>query len=226
MNDKVHWYYYPSAEEVAREAVKHILAKAEEAMARQGSFSLVLAGGTTPKRIYELLAEQPQPWDKWQLFLGDERCLPVDDPERNSLMVEQTWLNKVNFPSENFHPIPAELGPEEGARQYAEQIENYLPFNMVLLGMGEDGHTASLFPGHEHNPTELTHAVYHSPKPPPERVTLSHKALAQSEHTLILVTGSSKKTAVKQWLAGDPLPIARIRALNCVDVMLDPDARP
>ncbi len=224
MSDNSHWHYYNSAEEVARQAVEQILSKAQQAIAQQGRFTLVLAGGTTPKRIYERLAEHQQPWDKWHLFLGDERCLAPDDPQRNSLMVQQAWLNKVHFPTANFHPIPAELGPDQAAREYAELIRPYLPFNMVLLGIGEDGHTASLFPGHKHNNDELTHAVYNSPKPPPERVSLSQKALAQSEQTIILVTGSSKKAAVKQWLEGKPLPVAQIKAINRVDIMLDPEA--
>ncbi len=226
MSDNIRWHYYSSAEEIAQMAVHQILLKAQEAISHQGIFTLVLAGGTTPKRIYELLAEHDQQWQQWHLFIGDERCLEENDPQRNSLMVQQTWLNRVNFPAENFHPIPAELGPEQAALQYAEQIHDYLPFNMTLLGMGEDGHTASLFPGHQNNADELTHAVYNSPKPPSKRVSLSQKALAQSEQIMILVTGSSKKTAVKQWLEGVPLPIAQVRAINGVDIMIDPEARP
>ncbi len=226
MSDNIRWHYYSSAEEIAQMAVHQILLKAQEAISHRGIFTLVLAGGTTPKRIYELLAEHDQQWDKWYLFMGDERCLEVNDAQRNSLMVQQTWLNRVNFPAANFHPIAAELGPEQAAVQYAELIRHYLPFNMTLLGMGEDGHTASLFPGHQHNADELTHAVYNSPKPPPQRVSLSQSALAQSEQILILVTGSSKKTAVKQWLEGEPLPIAQVRAINGVDIMIAPEARP
>lgn len=226
MSNDIRWHYYNSAEEIARTAVQQIIAKAEEAVSRQGHFTMVLAGGTTPKRIYELLAEQDLPWEQWQLFLGDERCLDPDDPERNSLMIQKSWLDKVNFPADNFHPVHAELGPEQGAKDYADTIRTYLPFNMTLLGIGEDGHTASLFPGHQHNNDELTHAVYNSPKPPPERVSLSQNALAQSEQTLILVTGSNKKQAVKQWQAGEPLPVAQVKALNSVDIMIDKEATP
>jgi len=141
-------------------------------------------------------------------------------------MIRQTWLEKVDFPMAHFYPIAAERGPEPGASEYAEIIKPFLPFDLTLLGIGEDGHTASLFPGRQHNENELTHAIYHSPKPPPERVTLSKKALAQSEHLSILVTGSGKKTAVQKWQQGETLPVAQISALNSIDVLIDQDAFP
>jgi len=191
---------------------------------------MVLAGGSTPKRIYELLSEQHQEWSKWHLYIGDERCLETDDSERNSLMIKQTWLDKIAFPMDNFHPINAEQGPEKAAEEYAQLIKQLIPFNLTLLGIGEDGHTASLFPGHVHDETQLTHAVYNSPKPPSERVTLSKKTLTQSEKLIILVAGSSKKSAVTQWQddnqQDEPLPVAQISAMNGVDVLIDQDALP
>ena len=226
MTDKINWQTFGSAEDVAQYALNQILTKAQEAISKQGVFKLVLAGGTTPKRIYELLAEQDQPWSKWRLFIGDERCLPADDSERNSLMVHQAWLNKVGFPEDNFFPIEAEKGPERAAVEYADTIRTFLPFDMTLLGMGEDGHTASLFPGHLHNENELTHAVFDSPKPPPERVSLSNRALCDSDQVLILVTGAGKKAAVKQWQLGAALPVAQIDSHHGVQVLLDEDAQP
>ncbi len=226
MKQKTQWHLMSSAEQVAQSAVHRILLKAQEAISHRGVFKLVLAGGTTPKRIYELLAEHQQQWSKWQLFIGDERCLDKQDVERNSVMIEQTLLNKINFPVANFHPIKAELGPEQGAADYAQTIKDYLPFDLTLLGIGEDGHTASLFPGHEHNDSELTHAVYNSPKAPAERVSLSSLTLARSEQVMILVTGSGKKTAVQQWRQGKALPVAQIDAMHTLDVLIDQDALP
>jgi len=230
MIDNTRWQRLANAEQVAHFAVHQILLKAQEAISHRGIFKLVLAGGTTPKRIYELLAEQDQQWSKWHLFIGDERCLEINDPERNSLMIQQTWLNKIDFSpaslEDNFHPIKAELGPEQGASDYAEQLKSFLPFDLVLLGIGEDGHTASLFPGHVHNEAEPTHAIYNAPKAPAERVSLSKNTLARSEKLIILVTGSSKKTAVKQWQQGADLPVANITTINGVDVMIDQDALP
>lgn len=230
MTKETQWHVLNNAETVANAAVHRILIKAQEAISHRGVFKLVLAGGSTPKRIYEILSEQQQEWSKWHLFIGDERCLDVNDPERNSLMIKQTWLDKIEVASDfmetHFHPIKAELGPEQGADDYAKVIQPYLPFDLTLLGIGEDGHTASLFPGHQHIETEVTHAVYNSPKPPLERVTLSQQTIARSEQVMILVTGSGKKTAVQQWQQGEILPIAEIKAMNGVDVLIDQDAMP
>ncbi len=230
MTQETQWHVLGNAETVAHSAVHRILVKAQEAISHRGIFKLVLAGGSTPKRIYQLLAEQHQEWSKWHLFIGDERCLNTDNSARNSLMIEQTWLDKIDLPprfmTDNFHPIKAELGPEQGASDYAELIKPFLPFDMTLLGIGEDGHTASLFPGHQHNDNELTHAVYNSPKPPSERVTMSKQTLAHSEKILILITGHGKKTAVQQWQQGEALPIAQIVAMNGVDVLISQDAMP
>lgn len=230
MTKEIQWHVMNNAETVAHSAVHRILVKAQEAISHRGIFKLVLAGGSTPKRIYQLLSEQHQEWSKWHLFIGDERCLDTDNSARNSLMIQQTWLDKIDLPprflTDNFHSIKAELGPEQGASDYAELIKPFLPFDMTLLGIGEDGHTASLFPGHQHNDNELTHAVYNSPKPPSERVTMSKQTLARSEKVLILITGNGKKTAVQQWQQGEAIPIAQIEAMNGVDVLISQDAMP
>lgn len=226
MTQEIQWLPLGTAEDVAQYAVQKILFKAQEAIAHHGRFKLVLAGGTTPKRIYELLSQQDQEWENWRLFIGDERCLEKNDPERNSVMIQQSWLDKVNFPKTNFYPIAAEHGPERGAVEYADTIRTFLPFDLVLLGIGEDGHTASLFPGQLFNENELAHAVFNAPKPPSERVSLSKKALADSDKTMILVTGSGKKNALQQWQLGEPLPVAQIQAINGIDVLIDNDAMP
>jgi 6-phosphogluconolactonase len=237
MAHKTNWQIFdnneiPAAEAIAQTATDKIIHSAQSAITQRGIFKLVLAGGTSPKHVYQLLSKHKLDWSKWHLFIGDERCLAVDDPERNSLMIEQTWLaNSPDFPLENYHPIKAELGPEEGASDYANTIKAFLPFDMVLLGMGEDGHTASLFPGQQHKEAELTHAVYNSPKPPPERVTLSQQTIALSEQVIILVTGSGKKNAVQRWLSEQAesiqtLPIAKIQAKRSLEVLISHDAMP
>ncbi|CAG1771562.1 partial 6-phosphogluconolactonase, partial [uncultured bacterium] len=155
-----------------------------------------------------------------------ERCLPVDHTDRNSLMAECAWLNHVAIPREQIFNIPAELDPKVAAKQYEEIIKNTLPFDMVLLGMGEDGHTASLFPNHRHDETELVHAIFNSPKPPPERVSLSVKALSDTKALLFLITGENKREAVQAWRAGDALPVARIEPKQPIDVYIDKVAQP
>ncbi|MEH6457580.1 MAG: 6-phosphogluconolactonase [Cocleimonas sp.] len=218
------WEVFPTADDVANEALKLILNVSIESIDAHGLFRIVLAGGTTPKKIYELLAEQPCEWEKWHLYLGDERCLPENDPERNSEMIRESLLEKIDIPGANVHLIPAEIGAEVAAKKYAEEIATQTPFNLVMLGMGEDGHTASLFPGNTHEPDEVTHAVHNSPKPPKERVSMSAQTLSNNEYLLIIVTGENKREAVSQWKRGKGMPVASITSFKNRIVMLDESA--
>jgi len=217
------WNCLENSDQVAEIACNEILAAAKAAIAERGKFKLVLAGGTTPEKVYRLLAESSADWQNWWIYLGDERCLPVDHQDRNSMIAGEALLNHVGIPINQIFEIPAELGPEQGALAYRQTVADALPFDLVLLGMGEDGHTASLFPGHQHDPDELTHAVFNSPKPPPERVTLSAQALSNAQQIFILVTGANKRDAVKQWCADAALPIAAIKNDNIM-IMIDRDA--
>ena len=220
------WIVYEDAQTVAQKACELIKQSAKQAISNKGVFRIVLAGGTTPGHIYQMLAKEPFDWSQWEFYLGDERCLPIDSTERNSQMALDTLLNDIEVPAENIYFIPAELGAEEGAKSYAKTIQNKLPFDMVLLGMGEDGHTASLFPGHVHNDEELTHAVYNSPKPPSDRVSLSTSSINNSRQVLMIVTGAGKRESVAAWQNGESLPIANITALENTTVMLDKAADP
>ena len=193
----------------------------------QGSeFRFVFAGGTTPEMTYRLLAAADARWQAWRCYFGDERCLAQGNADRNSTMAERSWLRHVPIPTGNLFPIPAELGAEAAARAYAETLRPAMPFDFVLLGMGEDGHTASLFPGQEHAPGELVHPVHEAPKPPPDRVSLSSDALSDALEVLILVSGAGKQAAVRRWQAGEPLPVAGIRARSSLCVWLDEAAAP
>lgn len=220
------WLCPGDASAVAADANAYILQAATAAIQEHGSFRLVLAGGTTPQQVYRLLAQAPADWPHWHIYYGDERCLPADHPERNSLMANTAWLNAVDIPLQNIHPIAAELGAAAAAAQYSKIIDQARPFDLVLLGMGEDGHTASLFPGQQHSQNEPVHAVHDAPKPPADRVSLSRDSLSDSREVLILVTGAGKRAALTQWQTGEQLPVATITANHQVTVMLDRDAQP
>ncbi len=215
------WQVKDNAEQVAIDTVAQIIAVAKNAVSKRGLFHLVLAGGSTPKRVYQLLAQAKPDTRHWHVYMGDERCLPADDPERNSKMAFNAWLAKDSMPREQIFMMPAELGPEQGAAAYQQTIANVGQFDMVLLGMGEDGHTASLFPGHHHDLEETVHAVYHSPKPPPQRISLSAKRLSQAGQVLFLIAGQGKQEAVQKWRAGADLPVASIAPEAGVDVLID-----
>ena len=162
---------------------------------RDGARTLVLAGGTTPKRCYELLAELNVEWGRVAVLFGDERCVPPSDPESNYRMAKEALLDRA-MPA-TVYRIPAELGPDEGADEYAEVVANVAPLDFVLLGIGEDGHVGSLFPGHAALQADgLTVGVHDSPKPPPERVSLTLEAFRDAGRVLILATGKGKADAV------------------------------
>jgi 6-phosphogluconolactonase len=225
-NTHKQWITLETADDVAFAARDEIKLAARKAIDDHGEFRIVLAGGSTPEQVYTLLAKEDCDWDHWQIYLGDERCLSIDDTERNSQMIQEILLNNISIPEKNIHFIPAELGPEKAAQLYAAEIKDAIPFDLVMLGMGEDGHTASLFPGHIHDQHELAHAVYDSPKLPSERVSLSKASLSNNHQLLIMTTGKGKKTAVNQWLKGDALPISTISSLGDIKIFLDLTASP
>jgi 6-phosphogluconolactonase len=224
MQTNCRWHYLETAEDVAKAACRQILDAAESAISDRGKFKLVLAGGSTPEKVYRLLAESDADWSNWAIYYGDERCLPVDHQDRNSLMASRVLLDKVAIPASQIFTMPAELGPEVAADRYKLAVSKAGTFDMVLLGMGEDGHTASLFPGHQHQQDELVHAVYNSPKPPPERVSISVKALSNTHELIFLITGANKQEAVQLWRSGSDLPVASIVPENPIDIYIDSDA--
>ncbi len=167
-----------------------------------GSRTLVLAGGTTPGRCYQLLADLEVDWARVAVLFGDERCVRPDHPESNYRMARETLLDRV-APA-TVHRMPAELGPEEGAAEYSRIVETLLPLDVVILGIGEDGHTASLFPGHPVLKAKgLVAGVRNSPKPPPERVTLTLAVLQGARQVIILATGAGKASAIAMAKRGE-----------------------
>jgi len=218
------WHVMPDPAMLARVVAQRILELATAFLAGQGVFRIVLAGGTTPEAVYRLLAAATTDWSRWQIYFGDERCLEADHPGRNSVMAARSWLDRVPLPATNIHPIPAETGPEAAACSYRARVQEARPFHLVLLGMGEDGHTASLFPGQDHPESELVHPVHHAPKPPPDRVSLGFAALNDAEQVIILVTGANKQAAVEQWCSGAGLPVAGVHGHAGADVYIDADA--
>lgn len=195
---------------------------AAQAIASRGRFHLVLAGGRTPLAAYHRLAQSDQDWSAWSLYYGDERCLPADHPERNSVMVAGTGL--ASTAAEHF-PIPVEDGCAQAAATYSAVIDRTERFDLVLLGIGEDGHTASLFPGRSW-PQKPVFAIDDSPKPPAARVTLGIETLQRSRSILVMVSGAGKAAAVTHWRNGDALPIARVTAAGATRVIIARESLP
>jgi 6-phosphogluconolactonase len=215
------WHQFETAAQVADAVLEQIVKSAEHAITERGCFKIVLAGGSTPEKIYQQLVDTKTDWSKWMIYYGDERCLPAGDKDRNSIMATNALLSKVAIPETNIFTMPTELGTVEAAKKYREAIAKVGQFDLVLLGMGEDGHTASLFPGQSHAPEETVHEIYNSPKPPAERISLSAKTLATTLQLFFIVTGESKRDPVKQWKQGIDLPVATISPAAGVDIFID-----
>jgi len=216
-------HFYPDIEEMRRDVASRIATLASRSIHQRGSFHIVLAGGTTPRAIYHQLCTIKTDWSAWHIYFGDERCLPRADSGRNDSMVQEAWLSKVAIPAGQIHFIPAELGPQEGANAYAQVLTNADHIDLVLLGLGEDGHTASLFPGHIHNGQELVLAIHDSPKPPPERISLSATMLGRGENVWFMVNGIGKREALKRWQQGEKIPASTIHPRHGVDIFTDLD---
>ncbi|WP_137718235.1 6-phosphogluconolactonase [Methylobacillus flagellatus] len=212
------WHRFDSQQAINEAALERILAAAQESISARGRFSIVLAGGGTPKSVYGLLRNAQADWSKWHVYHNDDRCLPVDHADRNSLMAREVWLNHVAIPANQVHDIPAELGPVEGAKAYAATVAGIDTFDLVLLGLGEDGHTASLFPGHVWDDSLDAFPVFNAPKPPSERISLSARRLSDTREVMFLVTGAGKQEAVDNWRNGVAIPATVIAPATGVDV--------
>lgn len=218
----VRWYACAAREAFESEACRRILDAARAALAERGAFHLVLAGGDTPRRVYARLRAADTDWTGWHIYFGDERCLPAGDPARNDSMAQQAWLAHVPIPAGQCHAMAAELGPEIAAEGYAALLRDVERFDLVLLGLGQDGHTASLFPGHAwagRSAWPEVFAVHDAPKPPAERVTLSPQRLARTRACLFLVAGADKADAIAAWRAGADIPASRIAPEAGVDIL-------
>lgn len=190
-------------EAVALESARRLLDMMET---RKGErFSLALSGGSTPQRLYRLLASPPWreqiDWNLLHVFLADERFVPHDHPDSNLRMARETLLDHVPIPAANIHPMPADGTVEDSAQRYEAELREFFGespphFDALILGMGPDGHTASLFPGHIHPKGPWVLPVHDSPKPPPTRLTLSLELINQARHVLFLVTGKDKSPAI------------------------------
>ena len=208
----------PDAEAVARRAADVMANHINDARSRSADVHIALSGGTTPRRAYELLAEMQGSWRQVHLWLADERCVPEDDPESNTLMLHETLLDRLRASDgPHLHHVHGELEPEDAAWLYGCDVVRAMGerpvFDLILLGMGPDGHTASLFPGHPEAASEAAPVigVRDSPKPPPERISLTMPVLRRARFTLLLVTGAEKAEALAKVRAGDEsVPTARI----------------
>ena len=186
-----------------------VVDKIQSAIATKGQCSIALAGGSTPKPLYEALAQENIPWEQIQVFWGDERYVAPNHRDSNQLMARQTWLDEVTIPAANIYPVPTDSNnPEIDAELYETAIrkvfatspEEFPTFDLILLGMGDDGHTASLFP-HTSVLQETTKAIAVGNKDGQPRITFTVPLINQAHCVLFLVAGANKQAALEQVFA-------------------------
>lgn len=186
-----------------------VLAKLQAAIQSRGQFTLALAGGNTPKPLYEAMSTQSLPWENIQIFWGDERYVPADHPDSNQRMARQTWLDKVNLPESNIHPMLTEAGnPQVDAERHEAELRRFFGlsarefpiFDVILLGIGDDGHTASLFP-HTEALQVRDRLVTVGNKDGQPRLTFTVPLINHARCVVFLVEGENKRSALKQIFA-------------------------
>jgi 6-phosphogluconolactonase len=209
---------YPDAETLSSEAARYVVRIANESIVTHGRFTLALAGGSTPKKLYGLLASEPYRdqinWALVEIFWSDERCVPPDSEDSNYHLAEEVLLSKVPIPPSQIHRMPADTTDRDAAAlAYTDEMQQVFgtdgipKFDLLQLGMGPEGHTASLFP-HQASLKELRRLVMpvDVPKPPPPRLTFTPPLLNAAIHVLFLVTGQDKADAVQAILEGENKP--------------------
>jgi 6-phosphogluconolactonase len=225
------------------EALAHRVAGwiSDLAAASRDRFAICLSGGSTPRRLYQLLAESPYrdrlPWDRVHWFWGDERFVPWDHPDSNYGMAYTALLGKVPVPPRNIHGIATNGTPADAAAAYERVLKSYYGsesldptgplLDIQILGLGPDGHTASLIPGTsvlEERHRWVAEVIGGRPEP---RITLTYPALESSRHTALLVAGADKRETLSRALAGDQaLPAARLRPIGELIWFVDEAAQP
>jgi 6-phosphogluconolactonase len=204
--------------ELSQYAANLFVETANRSIAERGRFLAALSGGNTPMRLYELLGNSFQDrvdWTQTHFFWGDERCVPVDDAGNSYGRTKKVLFDKINIPDENIHRIPSELEPDSASREYARTLTLFAEpplawprFDLTLLGMGDDGHTASLFPNSlmdVDSPTLVVTANYQGR--PANRVTLTQKVLNSSRNVLFMVAGKSKAVTLSRVLSDKYIPV-------------------
>lgn len=217
------WHAMRDADELSRAASSWILHAATASIRRSGRFRVVVSGGRTPRETHRALAGAGSDWAHWEVWFADERCLDQGDPGLNSSTIARDWLDHVAIPASQIHAIPTGNGAKRAAEEYSDLLRGIGDFDLVLLGLGEDGHTASLFPGRDWGTAPDAPGaipVFDAPKSPRERVSMTASRLSRTRELLFLVAGGEKRDAVVRWLAGEALPAAAIAPPSGADVLV------
>lgn len=219
---------FSNHDQLSLKTASYISRVADEAIAMRGKFVIAFSGGSLPKLACPPLRRAPRrdeiDWSAWHVFWADERCVPLSDPESNYRLLREELLDQVDIPADQIYPIDDSLDPVQAAADYQTKLQELFQLNpptlphqdddlqeplprldLILLGMGPDGHTASLFPNHPllDEAALWVAPILDSPKPPPARITFTLPLINQARHVAFVVTGDSKRQALQQILAGE-----------------------
>jgi len=212
LNDN--WIIFDDEISLSKALAQEILNIAKKSIFEKDFFSIVLTGGQSVLNLYKILSKADSNWDKWHIYIGDERFLPAGHKDRNDQIINEIWLNNSTIPQKNIHFIKAELGLLDARVEYENTLKRIDKFDVVLLSMGEDGHIASLFPNHIYPEEQMVVVEQGSPKPPKERVSMSYQQLNKAHYIFKLIIGESKQKAVTLLEQNVNLPITRVNG-NC-----------
>lgn len=199
----------PDQAALIQRSLQVVLEQVQVALRKHGRFTIALSGGSTPQPLYEAIAAQDLPWEQIHVFWGDERYVPPDHPDSNYKMARLAWLDRVPLPSANIHPMPTDAAdPTVAAQQYEAELQQFFQgqpgtfpvFDLILLGMGDDGHTASLFP-HTAALQVCDRLITVGNKDGQPRITFTVPLINQADYVLFVVAGASKRPALAQIFA-------------------------
>ena len=208
LNDN--WLIFDDETSLSKALAQEILNIAKKSISEKDCFSIVLTGGQSVFNLYKILSKADSNWDKWHIYIGDERFLPAGHKDRNDQTINEIWLDNSPIPKNNIHFIKAELGLLEARLEYENTLKKIDKFDVVLLSMGDDGHIASLFPGHLYSKDADVIVEYNSPKLPNKRISISYRKLNKTHNVFKIILGQPKRQAISLIFQGYDLPINRV----------------
>ena len=208
LNDN--WLIFDDEMSLSKALAQEVLNIAKKSIFEKDCFSIVLTGGQSVLNLYKILSKSDSNWEKWYIYIGDERCVPMRHKDRNDQVINEIWLDNSTISKNNIHFIQAELGLIEAQKEYEKVLKKIDKFDVVLLSMGEDGHVASLFPNHSYPDNKMVVIESNSPKSPKQRLSMSYKQLNKSNYIFKLLIGKSKQQAVHLLQKNTNLPMTKV----------------
>jgi len=208
LNDN--WLIFDDEMSLSKALAQEVLNIAKKSIFEKDCFSIVLTGGQSVLNLYKILSKSDSNWEKWHIYIGDERCVPMRHKDRNDQVINEIWLDNSKISKNNIHFIKAELGLLKAKLEYEKILKKIDKFDVVLLSMGEDGHVASLFPNHSYPDNKMVVIESNSPKSPKQRLSMSYKQLNKSNYIFKLLIGKSKQQAVHLLQKNTNLPMTKV----------------